>query len=399
MFYQIRLILSACLFVAAVQAQAPPPTVRIPAGPFLMGSDEGAIWEKPVHEVYVSEFEISKRPVTLSEYRAFRPSHPEQAGLAANADAASSPVTGVSWEDAQAYCQWLTTRTGRRYRLPTEAEWEKAVRGGIEGAKYPWGDDPPVPEDKVSDAAYRIPERANAWGIVAGVHNLWEWVADGYSADYYRDSPAHDPRGPENMRYRVLRGGGYRSDPNSMRCANRGSARPGMAADVITFRVARGDGPAPPSVSEAAPAPEPVPAAQPARTQTPAAAPTPAPAPAPKRAIATAFGDAVSVSAISVETGSSQVTITIHTSRQPEYKTMALSGPDRLVIDIVGGTMRAPRAQQRIDVAALGVSRVRSAQFQNSPAIARIVVDMDAKLDSDIAVEDNSLIVRLRPKQ
>jgi hypothetical protein len=70
-----------------------------------------------------------------------------------------------------------------------------------------------------------------------------------------------------------------------------------------------------------------------------------------------------------------------------------------LVIDIVGGTMRAPRTQQRIDVAALGVSRVRSAQFQNSPAIARIVVDMDAKLDSDIAVEDNSLIVRLRPKQ
>lgn len=79
-----------------------------------MGSAEGATWEKPVHEVYVSEFEISKRPVTLSEYRGFRPSHPEQTGLSANADAASSPVTGVSWEDAQAYCQWLATRTGSR---------------------------------------------------------------------------------------------------------------------------------------------------------------------------------------------------------------------------------------------------------------------------------------------
>lgn len=363
-----------------------------------MGSAEGATWEKPVHEVYVSEFEISKRPVTLSEYRGFRPSHPEQTGLSANADAASSPVTGVSWEDAQAYCQWLATRTGGRYRLPTEAEWEKAVRGGLDGKKYPWGDDPPVPEDKASDAGYRIPERANPWGIVAGVYNLWEWVADSYSADYYRDSPARDPQGPENVRYRVLRGGGYRSDPNSMRCANRGSARPATASDVITFRVARGDAPTPPTVSEAPPATEPKPAPRAARVQAqPAAAPVPTPE--PTRTGAAASGGTVSVSGISVESGSSQVTITIHTSGSPEYKTMALSGPDRLVIDIAGGTMSAPRAQQRIDVAALGVSRVRSAQFKNDPAIARIVVDMDAKLDSDIAVEGNNLVVRLKPKQ
>ena len=357
----------------------------------MMGSAEGATWEKPVHEVHVSEFSIGIRPVSLREFRAFRPSHPEPAGLADGVDAGSRPVTGVSWEDVQAYCQWLTERTGEGYRLPTEAEWEKAVRGGLEGKKYPWGDEPPVPDDKAGDRDYRIPERANDWGIFAGTYNFWEWVADRYSADYYRNSPARDPKGPDDARYRVLRGGGYRSDPNSIRCANRGSARPGTVSDVITFRVARGDLPAEPLVSESRPAPVAAPKRSPRPTQ-PASPPPAAPS-------AAAAGGPVSVSGISVKTESAQVAVTIHTSGRPEHKTMVLSGPDRLVIDIVSGTMRAPADQRRIEVAALGVRRVRSAQFKNDPAIARIVIDMDAQLDYDIAVEDDGLVARLKPKQ
>jgi hypothetical protein len=394
MFYQIRLALSLCLVAGALQAQSAPPMVRIPAGPFLMGSAEGAIWEKPVHEVHVSAFEISKRPVTLSEYRAFRPSHPNPTGLPENVDAGSSPVTGISWEDANAYCEWLTEGTGRRYRMPTEAEWEKAIRGGLEGKRYPWGDDPPVPADKISDTAYRVAERANPLGVFAGTYNLWEWVADGYSADYYRDSAARDPKGPADSRYRVLRGGGYRSDPNSMRCANRGSARPKTTSDVITFRIASGETAPTPKVSEAPPkpAPEPKPTPAPARVRPPAATP-------PTPAATVASGGAVRVTGISVEAGSSLVTVTIRTSGPPKHKTMVLSGPDRLVIDIVGGTMAAPRAQQRVDVAALGISRVRSAQFKNTPPVSRTVVDMDAMLNYDIAVENDGLVVWLKKEQ
>jgi hypothetical protein len=133
--------------------------------------------------------------------------------------------------------------------------------------------------------------------------------------------------------------------------------------------------------------------------QAAAAPPVPAPTAAPTPAAAPTPGGAVSVNTVSVETSPSQVTITIGTNGPPSYKTMTLSGPDRLVIDITGGTMSVPRAQQRIDVAALGVSRVRSAQFKNDPAVARIVVDMETKLDSDIAVKDNSLVVRLKPRQ
>ena len=160
---------------------------------------------------------------------------------------------------------------------------------------------------------------------------------------------------------------------------------------MITFRVARGDLPAAPLVSES----RPTSAAAPKRSPRPTKPASPPPA-APSAAAA---GGPVSVTGISVETEPAQVAITIRTNVRPTYKTMVLSGPDRLVIDIVSGTMRAPTGQRRIEVAALGVSRVRSAQFKNDPAIARTVIDMDARLDYDIAVEDDGLVVRLQRKQ
>ncbi len=87
-----------------------------------MGSAEGATWEKPVHEVFVSEFAIGKRPVTFAEFRAFRPAYPNPLNVPKDADVSARPVTGVSWNDEQSYCLWLSEQTGRRYRLPTEAE-------------------------------------------------------------------------------------------------------------------------------------------------------------------------------------------------------------------------------------------------------------------------------------
>ena len=224
MFYQIRVLASVCVVAGALPAQPAPETVRVAAGRFQMGSAVGAAWEKPVHEVFVSEFSIGKRPVTFAEFRAFRPEHPNPPHVPQDVDVSTRPVTGVSWNDAQSYCRWLSEQTGRRYRLPTEAEWEKAIRGGLEGKPYPWGDELSVPKDKAGDPDYEIPEKANPWGIFAGTYGAWGWVVDGFSSDYYRKPPDKDPQGPEGARYRVLRGGGYRSDPNRASVARIGVA-------------------------------------------------------------------------------------------------------------------------------------------------------------------------------
>ena len=361
---------------------------RIPAGQFSMGAEDGATWEKPVHPVDVSEFWIGKRPVTYEQYRGFRPDHPLPDGVAPN-----SPVTAVSWNDAVAYCEWLSAVMGHAFRLPTEAEWEKAIRGGLEGKKYPWGDEPPVAEDKAADPSYVIPERENGFGVFAGAYNLWEWVADGYSSNYYEGSPTKDPKGPAEAKYRVLRGGGYRSDPNSMRCANRGSARPQTASGVVTFRVARDI--ADLTISQQRPPatlPRPAEASPPPRETSASAQPKPQPPP-PLPA-----GGPIDVRDVSVETQGSDVVVTIHTSARARYKTFVLPSPDRLVIDLAGARLRVPARSRRVDVNISGVLRIRSAQFKVSPPIARTVVDLAAKLDHKVEVTDAGLVIRIKGK-
>src|SRR5262249_47823329 len=123
-----------------------PEMIVIPAGEFLMGCETGASNERPAHTVWVDSFAIGRSAVTNLLYRAFlkemgrtaspgfndpRFNHPDQ------------PVTSVNWFDAAAYCEWLSGRAGKPYRLPTEAEWERAARGALEGRIYTWGDEPP----------------------------------------------------------------------------------------------------------------------------------------------------------------------------------------------------------------------------------------------------------------
>src|SRR5687767_2713505 len=111
---------------------------------FVMGSEEGEDNERPVHRVWVDSFEIAAGTVTNAEYALFAPplfgddprfNHPNQ------------PVVAVSWNEAMSYCQWLSSVKGGRFRLPTEAQWEFAARGGMDGKRYPWGDD--APEDSM----------------------------------------------------------------------------------------------------------------------------------------------------------------------------------------------------------------------------------------------------------
>jgi formylglycine-generating enzyme required for sulfatase activity len=353
-----------------LRAQVPvPEMVQIPAGSFLMGSEEGASWEKPVHKVEVSEFWIGRRPVTLREFRAFRAAHPTPGNDAAAPDAADAeqPAANVSWEDAAAYCRWLAERTGQPFRLPAEAEWERAVRGGLEQKKYPWGDDPPVPADRVDDPTYRPAPRPNAIGVEAAHRNLWEWTADWYDPEYYKKSPEKDPPGPANGQYKVLRGGGYRNDPNSVFTWNRGSARPRSATEVITFRVARGEPVSRPAVSERR----------------------------PPAAIAIPSGRVV-LSGVQVLRGEKDLSIRLTTSSQASFKTMQLENPNRFVIDVTGGTMELPASSRSVAVNHLGVLRIRAAQFATDPPVARVVIDAERRLEFTVEAGPDALQIRLR---
>ncbi len=232
-----------------------PTLVGIPAGWFLMGCDSGQDNEKPVHRVWVDEFLLAARQVTNAEYEwylldtktlpppfwsdpAFN--HPEQ------------PVVGVSWHDAVRYCEWLSETIGKstrgtKFRLPTEAEWERAAGGGRDGALYPWGDESPQ-----SLAGYTArcagywktgPEpvaraEANAYGLYNMCDNVHEWCSDWYAPKYYAVSPERNPRGPETGERRASRGGSWRHHVKMSRCAARSSIPPEFKYADYGFRVA-----------------------------------------------------------------------------------------------------------------------------------------------------------------
>lgn len=251
----------------------------IPAGSFTMGDATGdglaADGELPVHEVSLDAFTIDATPVTVAQFERFvtatgfvtdaerlgvsavfhllvdaptadvtgpiqgtpwwigvrRASWRAPGGMGrgtASAGNGDHPVVHVSWDDAQAYCEWA----GRR--LPTEAEWERASRGGISEACYPWGNEPIDGSDGVWRANVwqgsfpvhntagdgwlgTAPVRSyapNGFGLWQTVGNVWEWCADGYDARAYEQHAAHNPRGPAVTHERVLRGGSYLCHPS-----------------------------------------------------------------------------------------------------------------------------------------------------------------------------------------
>src|SRR5512143_804490 len=123
-----------------------PEVVMIPDGAFLMGCEAGQENERPVHRVWVDRFALGKFPVTNGEYRQFLEAtgaEPPRFWLEPMFADPRKPVVGVTWFEAIAYCNWLEAQTGESFRLPNEAEWERAARGGREGALFPWGDEPP----------------------------------------------------------------------------------------------------------------------------------------------------------------------------------------------------------------------------------------------------------------
>ncbi len=228
----------------------------------MMGDDAGRPDERPRHRVYVSAFELARLPVTVREYRLFLVAtghEPPRFRDDAAFNAPGQPVIGVSWDDAVAYCAWLRATTGRGFRLPTEAEREKAMRGGIEGRAYPWGEagddgglfgdaSPSIVDASRTgaregvfpqDAPFAVGlSRANGYGLVDLAYNIHEWCADWYGATYYADSPECDPRGPANGTRRASRGGAWRHHVKICRNAARSSLVPTFRYNDYGFRVA-----------------------------------------------------------------------------------------------------------------------------------------------------------------
>lgn len=210
-----------------------------------MGSDSGQDDEKPVHEVEVDGFECAVYPVTEGQYADFlrATDHHPPREWPDEVTIPDLPVTGVNWLDADAYCRWRTN-AGDRMRLPTEAEWEWAARGGLDGAQFPWGNEIPawVPNGGRGSLAGPWPVtlgEPNGFGIYGIGANIHEWCADWYAVDYYANSPRHNPRGPATGRRRSSRGGAWRHAITVSRCAQRSRIDPSFRYTDYGFRVVR----------------------------------------------------------------------------------------------------------------------------------------------------------------
>ncbi|HEX2340893.1 MAG TPA: formylglycine-generating enzyme family protein [Vicinamibacterales bacterium] len=256
-----------------------PEMVRIPAGEFVMGSDDGDEDERPAHTVHLDEYFIGVHPITHRQYahfvretnhrapavyelplivtnggrdreRMFRRLSAQYVWSDSQAPSArlDHPVTLVRLEDAEAYCKWLADTNGRPIRLPTEAEWEKAARGGLERARYPWGNElDPLRANFLTDPSLKMshgttPTRTfapNGYGLYDVIGNVWEWVSDWYAADAYRSAADRNPPGPPDGRLRILRGGGWPvSDIRMLTCTHRHEVPPDTYSYSIGFRIA-----------------------------------------------------------------------------------------------------------------------------------------------------------------
>ena len=211
-----------------------------------MGSENHYRWESPRHRAWLDAFEIASITVTRREYAKFlfETGHTEPAGWHEPAFAhPDQPVIGVSWFDAVTYCEWATKSQREIYRLPTEAEWEKACRGGLETAEYAWGDEAPSAVDHLR-GEWTGPRavaqgRPNGYGLFNMGDNVHEWCLDWYAENYYAVSPERNPRGPEEGTRRVSRGGSWRHQIKASRAAHRSSLPPSYRYTDYGFRVVR----------------------------------------------------------------------------------------------------------------------------------------------------------------
>ncbi len=226
----------------------------VPSGKFRMGSDafDAPPNERPLTNVTLTRFYISRFPATNGEYEQFDPGHAQKRAVGASD---RHPVLYVNSLEAIKYCQWLSTRERKKYRLPTEAEWEYAARGG-DGRKYPWGNfdrrgDLANFADKNTVFAWSdreindgyaesspvgaFPLGASPFGVEDMAGNVWEWCLDYFEG--YRGASRVDPRGATSGAKRVYRGGSWKSRFASLRATTRGSNVPNYSCNDLGFRI------------------------------------------------------------------------------------------------------------------------------------------------------------------
>ncbi|MBN1584035.1 MAG: formylglycine-generating enzyme family protein [Anaerolineae bacterium] len=227
-----------------------PEMVLIAAGEFMMGSDSrkdqhARHVERPQHKLHLPDYYLAKTPVTNAQYAAFvratqrtPPSHWQEDRPPKAKE--NHPVVRVSWYDAIAYCKWLSGLTGQAYRLPTEAEWEKAARGD-KASMYPWGDrwdasrcntKESETEDTTPVGAY--PQGASPYGLLDMAGNVWEWTSSLYRDYPYRKNDGRED--PSSTKARVLRGGSWLNFYDSARAAYRRSYTPAYHSRIHGFR-------------------------------------------------------------------------------------------------------------------------------------------------------------------
>jgi formylglycine-generating enzyme required for sulfatase activity len=220
-----------------------PDMVLVQGGAFKMGNSNFEE-EKPVHAVMLLNFYIGKYEITQKEWRGVMGADPQHLGFTGCDDC---PVERVSWLDIQEFLQKLNTKTGKKYRLPTEAEWEYAARGGTRSKNYKFSG-----SDTIGVVAWfgsnsggkTHPvgtKKANELGLYDMTGNVWEWCQDWYDKNYYKTSPAKNPQGPLTGTVRVLRGGSWVNYPTTSRVTFRDINVPTYWNNAAGFRVARSD--------------------------------------------------------------------------------------------------------------------------------------------------------------
>lgn len=236
------------LFALAAHAGELPEMVFVKGGCFQMGDmfGDGNANERPVHEVCVDDFYIGRYEVTQGQWKkimGYNPSHYKRGN--------DYPVESVSWDDAQRFLKKLSRKTGKRYRLPTEAEWEYAARS--RGKKQKWAGTSKKSEleeyawYKKNSGRKTHPvgqKKPNSLGLYDMAGNVWEWVADWrdtdikYVSEYYKNSPQNNPKGPLMGEIRIVRGGSWKN-PKDLRVSARHGGYPHYRLSYIGFRCAR----------------------------------------------------------------------------------------------------------------------------------------------------------------
>jgi formylglycine-generating enzyme required for sulfatase activity len=219
--------------------------VYIPPGKFIMGADDYEDYERPAHEVYLDGYWMGKYTITFDQYEKFCTETSRDSNDISDAGwgRGKRPVISVSWYDANDYCKWLSSKTGLNFKLPTEAQWEKAARG-TNGQIYPWGNQDAdenlanFGDDKKDGKTYPVgsyPLSASPYGIMEMAGNVWEWCSDWYGN--YSGGPQKNPTGPQSGISRVLRGGSWFDSPRYIRCSNRYYTKPSYRGYAVGFRL------------------------------------------------------------------------------------------------------------------------------------------------------------------